>query len=146
MSNFNGIMIIFCLVLGEDPKRRFSFDISRSGTTAVGGQPINFEQFNLGHIQKLLCEKKRFEGSDPEEFDLWKVSISTKQEDDKLEILKVHAQNAQNNVYTEIDVEEQLGGVPLKPEEYIKDIFAEAPLDKHIHIVTKKSGKVLVYK
>ncbi len=145
MSNFNDIMIIFCLVLGDDPKRRFSLDISRSGTTTVGGQPISFGQFNFGHIQKLLCEKKRFEGSDPEDFDLWKVSISTKQ-DDKLEILKVHAQNAQNNVRTEIDVEEQLGGVPLKPEEYIKDIFAESPLDSHIHIVTKKSGKVLVYK
>jgi len=141
MSNFNDIMIIFCLVLGEDPKRRFSFDISRSGTTTVGGQPISFEQFNFGHIQKLLCEKNRFEGSDPEDFDLWKVSISTKQEDDKLEILEVHAQNAQNNVRTEIDVEEQLGGVPLNPDDYIKDIFAEDPPDKHIHIIIEKPGK-----
>ena len=146
MFNFNDIMIIFCLVLGEDPKRRFSFDISRSGTTTVGGQPISFEQFNFGHIQKLLCEKNRFEGSDPEDFDLWKVSICTEPEDDKLKTLRVHAQSARNNVHTEFDVEKKLEGVPLKPEEYIKDTFAESPLDNHIHIVTKKSGKVLVYK
>ena len=144
MSNFNDIMIIFCLVLGEDPKRRFSFDISRSDTTTVGGQPISFGQFNFGHIQKLLCEKNRFESSDPEDFDLWKVSICTEPEDDKLKILRVHAQNAQNNVHTEIDVEKQLEGVPLKLEKFIKEIFTKDPPNNHIHIVV--FGKVLDYK
>ena len=142
MSGFNDIMIIFCLVLGEAPKRRFPIDISRSGTTTVRDQPIKFEQLSFGHIQKLVHAEIKY-NSRASDLELWKTSISTKPEDkgDKLEILRAYAQNA---VHVEIDIEKQLGGAPLKSDDYVKDIFNEDPPDKNIHIIIKKSGKVLV--
>src|ERR1044072_5034367 len=120
MSNFSDIMIIFCLILGDIPKRRFSIDIDPSCDTSVKGKPYPFKKLNFGHFQQLICDKKKntFRGIDPDTLDLWKVFISTKESNKELEILQGHAENN-----AEIDIEKQLGGVALNPEVKIKKIF-----------------------
>ena len=146
MSNFNNIMIIFCLVLGDSPKKHFSIDIDPSCDTSVKGKPYPFKKLNFGHFQQLICEKKKnaFEGIDPDALDLWKVFISLDNgnEGDK-EKLKLLQDYAINNA--EIDIDKQLRGVVLNPEDKLEDKFAENPSDKHIHIIIKKPGKVLVW-
>jgi hypothetical protein len=142
MSNFNDIMIIFCLVLGDSIDDRFTINISRTEGKKIGHEKISSEILNFDHFKKLVCEYSGYTFK-ANKLRLWKVSISTKPEDkdDKLAKLQKLAQDVQINVHAEIDIKKQLGGVPLNPDDYIKDIFAEDPPDKHIHIIIEKPGK-----
>jgi Crinkler effector protein N-terminal domain len=139
MINFSDIMIIFCLVLGENPKRRFSIDIRRDSDKKVGDVEISFDKLNFGHFQKLVHAEIN-STSRASDLELWNVFIPTKGSNEKLKILQDHAENN-----AEIDIENQLGGVLLSPDDYIKVIFAKDPPDKHIHIIIEKPGKVLVW-
>jgi hypothetical protein len=139
MINFSDIMIMFCLVLGKNPKRRFSIDIRRGCDKKVGDEEIGFNKLNFGHFQKLVHTEIKYT-SKASDLDLWKVFIPTEGSNEKLKILQDHAENN-----AEIDIENQLGDVPLNPDDNIKDIFAEDPPNKHIHIIIEKPGKVLVW-
>ena len=139
MINFSDIMIMFCLVLGENPKRRFSIDIRRDRDKKVGDEEIGFNKLNFGHFQKLVHAEIKYT-SRASDLNLWKVFILTEGSNKKLKILQDHAENN-----AEIDIENQLGSVPLNLNDNIKDIFAEDPPNKHIHIIIEKPGKVLVW-
>jgi hypothetical protein len=103
MSNFNDIMIIFCLVLGDSPEKHFSIDIDPSCKTFVEGKGFSFDKVNFGHFQQLICDKKRTPSDiDPDALVLWKVFIPTEGDDEKLKILQDYAEN---NSHTEIDIE-----------------------------------------
>ena len=150
MSNFNNIMIIFCLVLGDSIKKYFSIDIDPSCDTSVKGKPYPFKQLNFGHFQQLICDKKKiaFKDIDPDALDLWKVFISTKEDNENegnKEKLKILQDYAINEPHTEINIEKQLGGVELVASVKIEEIFdKEFNDDKHIHIIIKRPGKVLL--
>jgi len=142
MFNFNDIMIIFCLVLGDSPDNHFSIDIDPPCKTSIGGKEFSFDKLNFGHFQQLICDKKKngFKDIDPNKLVLWKVFIPTEGDDEKLKILQDYAENA----HAEIDLKKQLGGVKLLPSKKIKEIFNEDPEDDHIHIIIKRPGKVLL--
>lgn len=137
MSNLNDIMIIFCLVLGDSIEDRFTINISRTEGKKIGREKISFEKLNIDHFKKLLCEYYRYTFI-ANELRLWKVSISTKPEDKDDKLTKLQDVP---NVHAGIDIKKQLGGVPLNPDDYIKNIFVEDPPDKHIHIIIEKPGK-----
>ncbi|PKC01269.1 DUF1703-domain-containing protein [Rhizophagus irregularis] len=137
MSNLNDIMIIFCLVLGDSIEDRFTINISRTEGKKIGREKISFEKLNIDHFKKLLCEYYRYTFI-ANELRLWKVSISTKPEDKDDKLTKLQDVP---NVHAGIDIKKQLGGVPLNPDDYIKNIFVEDPPDKHIHIIIEKPAK-----
>lgn len=139
MSNFNDIMIIFCLVLGDSPEIHFSIDIDPFCKTSVGGKEFSFDKLNFGHFQQLICDKIKY-ASRASDLELWKVFIPTEGDDEKLKILQDYAENA----HAEIDLEKQLGGVKLLPSKKIKESFDKDPEDDHIHIIVKRPGKVLI--
>jgi hypothetical protein len=145
MSGFNDIMVIFCFVLGDSIDDRFTINISRTKGKMIGHEKISFEILNFLHFKKLICDSGyTFKEN---KLKLWKVSISTKPEDkdDKLIKLQKLAQDVQINAHAEINIKKQLGGVPLNPDDYIKDIFVEDPPEKHIHIIIEKPGKILIW-
>ncbi|PKY54607.1 DUF1703-domain-containing protein [Rhizophagus irregularis] len=141
MSDFNDIMIIFCLVLGDSIDDRFTINISRTEGKKIGHEKISFEVLNIVHFKKLICEYCGYTFK-ANKLRSWKVSISTKpeDEDDKLTKLQKLAQDVLN-VHAEIDIKKQLGGVLLNPDCLIKDIFVEDPPNKHIHIIIEKPAE-----
>ena len=142
MSNFNDIMIIFCLVLGDSPEKHFSIDIDPSCKTFVEGKGFSFDKLNFGHFQKLVHAEIKYT-SRASDLELWKVFIPTVGDDEKLKVLQDYAEN---NSHAEIEIEKQLGGVKLLPSKKIEEIFDKDPEDDHIHIIIKRPGKVLFEK
>src|ERR1044072_4527125 len=145
MSNFNNIMIIFCLVLGDSIKKHFSIDIDPSCDTSVEGKPYPFKKLNFGHFQKLVRKEIDYT-SRASDLELWKVFISldNENEEDK-EKLKILQDYAINEPHTEINIEKQLGGVEMVASVKIKEIFDKKfNDDKHIHKIIKRPGKVLL--
>ncbi len=142
MSNFNDIMIIFCLVLGDSPEKHFSIDIDPSCKTFVEGKGFSFDKLNFGHFQKLVHAEIKYT-SRASDLELWKVFIPTEGDDEKLKVLQDYAEN---NSHAEIEIEKQLGGVKLLPSKKIEEIFDKDPEDDHIHIIIKRPGKVLFEK
>ncbi|CAI2162549.1 13139_t:CDS:10 [Funneliformis geosporum] len=116
MSNFNDIMIIFCLVLGKG---------------------LHFDKLNFGHFQKLVHSEIKYT-SRASDLELWKVFIPTEGEDEKLKILQDYAEN---NSHAEFEIEKQLEGVKLSPSKKIREIFDKGPEDDHIHIIIKRPAE-----
>ncbi|CAG8536916.1 11796_t:CDS:2, partial [Racocetra fulgida] len=109
-------IMVFCLVLGDDLSSRFEVNINMERT--VSG------------LQKIIKQAKEnaFTTIDADKLKLWKVEIPTRVTNKKLEILE-------NKRHDQIDVESDLDGILLQPDDVVEELFNEQPPPKHIHII-----------
>jgi hypothetical protein len=115
--------MVFCLVLGEVSARTRNFVID-----------ITNEMIYVSHLQRAVRDAKkenpRFDSIPFNEFELWKVSIPTDDENDKLKTLDTIPPH-------EIDIKEQLGGEQMYPNKKIGNYFSQNPTDEVIHVIVK---------
>ncbi len=115
--------MVFCLVLGEVPARARNFVID-----------ITNEMIFVSHLQRAVKEAKQedppFDSTPFNKLELWKVSIPTDDENDKLKTLDTIPPH-------EINIKEQLGAEEMYPNVKIGHYFSQDPADGHIHIIVK---------
>src|SRR2546425_916052 len=108
--------MLFCLVLDDNVDERFEIDIKKKRSVSA--------------LQKII--KKAKEPSLDEipfsKLVLWQVTILTKVQDKKMGILK-------SKDHDKINIEQDLGGKRLEPDDEISDLFNEQPDTKQISII-----------
>ncbi|GBB96613.1 hypothetical protein RclHR1_00280005 [Rhizophagus clarus] len=116
--------MVFCLVLGEVPSRTRNFVVD-----------ITNEMIYVSHIQRAVRDAKKedppFNSIPFNKIGLWKVSIPTNYENDKLKTLDTIPSH-------EIDIKEQLGGEEMYPNTRIENYLSQNnPTNNHIHIIVR---------
>ncbi|CAG8601353.1 10204_t:CDS:2 [Gigaspora rosea] len=104
-----------CFVLGVGIT--FAFDINKDEIKTVS------------HLKEAI-KKKIFENVQPYALRIWKVNISTREDNDKLKILR-------DRPHEKIDVEQELGGEELLPLWNITKCFPNELPEEHIHIIVR---------
>ncbi|GES97918.1 hypothetical protein GLOIN_2v1571020 [Rhizophagus clarus] len=107
-----------CLVVDENPYENvFEVDIDNNKT-------VNRLKDAIKENQKLF-----FDNIAPKELKLWKVDISLKEENKKLELV---------NTKINVNIKKDLGGEKLLPLSKINKHFPSQPTDEHIHIIVQR--------
>ncbi|GBC10285.1 hypothetical protein RclHR1_00950022 [Rhizophagus clarus] len=107
-----------CLVVGENPYENvFEVDIDNNKT--------------VNRLKDAIKENQKpfFDNIAPKELKLWKVDISLKEENKKLELV---------NTKINVNIKEDLGGEELPPLSKISKYFPSQPADEHIHIIVQR--------
>ncbi|CAG8681917.1 7737_t:CDS:2 [Dentiscutata erythropus] len=116
-----------CFVLGVGTS--FTFDIH------------NDEIKTVSHFKEAIKKnrEKIFENVEPDDLRIWKVNISTREDNDKLKILR-------DRPHEKIDVKQELGGEELLPLWNITNCFPNELPEEHIHVIVQTpitTGKCL---
>ncbi|GBC08874.1 hypothetical protein RclHR1_08450002 [Rhizophagus clarus] len=107
-----------CLVVGENPYENvFKVDIDNNKT--------------INRLKDAIKENQKpfFDNIASKELKLWKVDISLKEENKKLELV---------NTKINVNIKEDLGGEELPPLSKISKHFPSQPADEHIHIIVQR--------
>ncbi|GES87269.1 hypothetical protein GLOIN_2v1571020 [Rhizophagus clarus] len=118
ISNAMSTITLSCLVVGENPYENvFEVDIDNNKT--------------VNRLKDAIKENQKpfFDNIAPKELKLWKVDISLKEENKKLELV---------NTKINVNIKEDLGGEELPPLSKISKYFPSQPADEHIHIIVQR--------
>ncbi|CAG8479243.1 17287_t:CDS:2 [Gigaspora margarita] len=110
-----------CLILGDPVTDTFIVEIDLEMRKTK----------RISHIREVIFNNNvnSFSGIDAKNIKLWKVTISTSERNEKLEVL--------NRSPMEINIEKELGGVFLPPGDEIYKYFNEKLTSGHIHIIVQ---------
>ncbi|CAG8580084.1 14624_t:CDS:10 [Gigaspora margarita] len=116
-----------CFILGDPVTKKFVIEIN----------PEMRKTKRILHIREIIINDNVnfISGIDPRKIKLWKVTISTSERNEKLEVL--------NRLNIKIDIEKELEGVFLPPEDEICKHFDEQLTSGHIHIIVQPHTRSL---
>ncbi|CAG8810920.1 15237_t:CDS:2, partial [Gigaspora rosea] len=92
----------------------------------------NDEIKTVSHFKEAIKKnrEKIFENVEPDDLRIWKVNISTREDNDKLKILR-------DRPHEKIDVKQELGGEELLPLWNITNCFLNELPEEHIHVIVQ---------